>query len=101
MKRFIDDLMFVIGLGFLIFVIFLVIATAAVGQETYRDSKGKMIGTSSTTKQGVTYYRDRQGRLVGTATKSGTQTFYRDGKGKVIATQQGKQSVPVPLLKKK
>ena len=61
---------------------------------TYRDSSGRISGTS--TKQGNrTIYRDSSGRISGTATKYGSNVTYRDSSGRIsgTATKQGNRII--------
>lgn len=62
-------------------------ATAdAQNRTTYRDSKGRTVG-SATTSGNKTTYRDAKGRTTGTATRSASgTTTYRNSQGRTVGS---------------
>ena len=59
---------------------------AVAQQQTFRNERGQITGSSSTSGN-VTTYRDAQGRMTGTAERQrdGT-TLYRDGMGRLTGS---------------
>ena len=71
----------------LILIISSVCIASAQSKTTYRDSKGRSVGSSTTNSSGKTTYRDSRGRTTGSATtNSSGKTTYRDAKGRTTGT---------------
>lgn len=52
---------------------------------TFRDDRGRVVATSSTSSTGLTTYRDGSGRVIGTRDVTGSgEVVYRDGNGRIV-----------------
>ena len=87
--QYLMDLLFVFLLGLsLVLIVYGLSKVVAHGQEVLRDKNGKVISKSSApNKSGTTFYRDTKGKLVGTSSVSGNIITYRDSKGRVVGTK--------------
>ena len=67
--------------------VFLMFATTASAQTTFRDANGRITGTVTTDSNGTKTFRDRTGRTTGTATiDANGMTTFRDGSGRTTGT---------------
>lgn len=74
-------------IGIVAITIAMSICAAQAQQTYYRDSAGRLVGSSTSTGDGGAIYRDEAGRMVGSKSSDGfSGSYYRDETGRLVGS---------------